>query len=113
MTVISSFRFYDVDILVLPIEERLKPQVELLFSKLKEEYPKVNFQIDSERKNGIGYYQTLCFTINATNTKGEKVHLTDGGITDWTQQLLSNKKERYMISAIGSERVGLMFYGGD
>jgi len=30
--------------------------------------------------------------------------LVDGGFTTWTQQLLSNRKERLMTSGLGSER---------
>jgi hypothetical protein len=29
----------------------------------------------------------------------------DGGAVDWTQRLLSNAKERLVISGIGSERL--------
>ncbi len=31
--------------------------------------------------------------------------LVDGGFTDWTAKLLSNKKERFLISGLGSERL--------
>jgi|GEM_PF-4488011 len=31
--------------------------------------------------------------------------LVDGGFTDWTQKLLSNRKERLLISGLGSERL--------
>ena len=30
--------------------------------------------------------------------------LIDGGFTTWTQQLLSNNKERLLISGLGTER---------
>jgi len=33
----------------------------------------------------------------------------DGGFTDWTQQLLSNRKERLLISGMGSERFVFCF----
>ena len=35
--------------------------------------------------------------------------LVDGGFTDWTQQLLSNRKERLLISGMGSERFVSVF----
>ena len=37
--------------------------------------------------------------------EGHGDHLADGGVVDWTQQLLSNAKERLVISGIGSDRV--------
>jgi hypothetical protein len=33
------------------------------------------------------------------------LELADGGAVDWTQKLLSDAKERLVISGIGSERV--------
>ena len=112
MGAFSAFQFTEIEILVLPIEKKLELSVQEILKKYAENYPDIRFEIDQKRTNGVGYYQTLCFTINATNVKGEKLHLVDGGITDWTQKLMSNKKERLMISAIGSERVGLAFTKG-
>jgi hypothetical protein len=36
---------------------------------------------------------------------GREHHIGDGGFVDWTQQLLENKKERMLISAIGLDRL--------
>jgi hypothetical protein len=33
------------------------------------------------------------------------LELVDGGSTDWTQQLLGNRKERLLISGLGLERL--------
>jgi hypothetical protein len=38
--------------------------------------------------------------------------LIDGGFTDWTQQLMSNRKERLMTSGLGSERLCACFRNG-
>jgi hypothetical protein len=38
--------------------------------------------------------------------------LVDGGFTNWTQQLLSNQKERLLISGIGTERLCSVFHAG-
>lgn len=110
MTDERTFQFNEIEVLVSPIEKKMQPIIEKVLSDFSDKFLKVKFSIDQERTNGIGYYQTLCFTIKATSLKGEKMLLVDGGITNWTQQLMSNKKERLMISAIGSERVGLEFF---
>ena len=34
---------------------------------------------------------------------GQEIEIADGGFTDWTQQLLSNKKERFLITGLGIE----------
>ncbi len=107
----SPFHFPKVEVLITPIEKRLIPFLtDQLFPKLKANYPSVTFQIDDKRKKGIGYYETLCFHINAAPESGDFLNLVDGGFTDWTQKLVSNRKERCLISAIGSERAVLLFH---
>lgn len=61
--------------------------------------------LDAQRTGGRGYYRDLCFCIQARAPSGRWRELVDGGSVDWTQKLLSNSKERLVISAIGSERV--------
>ena len=58
-----------------------------------------------DRQEGRAYYRHVCFWIHAANDAGDAVHLVDGGAVDWTQRLLSNAKERLIVSGIGSERL--------
>jgi len=51
------------------------------------------------------YYPTASFTLNIRDQTGEEINIGDGGLTDWTGQLLSNSKERLMISGIGTDRL--------
>ena len=83
--------------------EFLKQIQNKAINKLKAEYPKVNFGFNLHRINGIGYYENLCFSIKAKNKDGVVFSLVDGGLTNWTQKILHNKKERLFISGIGSE----------
>ena len=83
--------------------EFLKRIQDKAISKLKAEYPKVNFGFNQHRVNGIGYYENLCFSVKAKNKKGIEFSLVDGGSTNWTQKILRNGKERLFISGIGSE----------
>ncbi|MFK7696293.1 hypothetical protein [Paenibacillus sp. HJGM_3] len=53
------------------------------------------------------YYQGLQFTIKTT-IQGKDHYIGDGGFVDWTQQLRNNRKERFLISAIGLERLLLL-----
>jgi hypothetical protein len=55
------------------------------------------------------YYQGVRFQIYAEDEKGTDYFLVDGGFTDWTQKLLSNRKERLLISGLGSERLLVCF----
>ena len=70
---------------------------------LKVKYPNVNFKFDLQRVAGIGYYQDLCFKITAKNSKGQEFPLVDGGFLDWAQKLLTDQREKLLISGMGSE----------
>ena len=54
----------------------------------------------------------MCFQIHARDPSGQDYLLVDGGATDWTQQLLNNRKERLMTSGLGSERLCARFRDG-
>ena len=60
--------------------------------------------LDHTRQRGRGYYRDLCFKVYA-NTGGHLEEIGDGGFTDWTAQLLTNAKERLLISGIGVDRL--------
>jgi hypothetical protein len=56
-------------------------------------------ELDPSRESGRAYYVGLCFKIHAGD-----VELVDGGFTGWTQALLGDRKERLLISGLGTER---------
>jgi hypothetical protein len=60
---------------------------------------------DPERTRALGYYEGMLLDITATDREGQPVGLADGGLTDWTQRLLSNRRERLFTSGIG---IGLL-----
>ncbi len=76
-----------------------------LFAPIRSEFAGVECGIDEHRTSGRGYYRDLCFHIHATNELGKRLELVDGGCVDWTRRLLSNAKERLVISGIGVERL--------
>jgi hypothetical protein len=65
-------------------------------------FPALAVGLDPQREAGRGYYSPFCFQLFAGE---DGTFLADGGLTSWTRQLLSNEKERLMISGIGSERI--------
>jgi hypothetical protein len=83
-----------------------------LFSAIRSEFEDIECVPDDRRTSGRGYYRDLCFHIHATATSGRRLELVDGGSVDWTQKLLSNAKERLVISGIGSERLVAEFGNG-
>lgn len=62
---------------------------------------------ESARKQD--YYSNVRYKLYATNWEGEEYFLCDGGFTNWTQQLLQDRKQRFLISGLGTERVLLLF----
>jgi len=76
-----------------------------LLAHIKAEFPTVTCEFNDGRETGKGYYRDLCFHINAKLASGEDIQLADGGSVDWTQVLMSNQKERLVISGISSERI--------
>lgn len=77
----------------------------------RKSYPHAEFVFDPDRSSGRGYYSDVCFKIHARDPKGEWLELGDGGAVDWSQKLLSNAKERLVISGISSERICALVAG--
>jgi hypothetical protein len=76
-----------------------------LFRGIRSAFKNIECGFDEQRTKGRPYYLTVCFHIYATAPSGQEMELVDGGDVNWTQKLLSNAKERLVISGIGSERV--------
>ncbi|MFH1188934.1 MAG: hypothetical protein V1652_03775 [bacterium] len=76
---------------------------------LRMTYPGVRFCFNFDRKAGLGYYPHLCLHIFATNQKGNKVQVADGGAVNWATKLLGNKREAMVTSGIGAELMQKLF----
>ena len=67
--------------------------------------PRVTVVPDVAREHGRGYYTTAALRILASAGSAAAVELGDGGLTDWTAQLLADAKERCLISCVSTERL--------
>ena len=76
-----------------------------VIAPLEDQFPDVDYRIDPSRQTGRGYYSEVCFHVHAILPSGGSLELADGGAVDWTQKLLSNAKERLVISGISGERL--------
>jgi hypothetical protein len=83
--------------------------IEQVLRPLMANHSGVLCELDPDRETGRGYYVGACFHIYATNVAGTEFELIDGGFTTWTQQVLSNSKERLLISGLGTERLCSQF----
>jgi len=79
---------------------------------LAAQFPHIQIALDPRRSSGRNYYTGVCFAIYAKDRADVEYMLVDGGFTNWTQQLLSNRKERLLISGIGTERLCSVFGAG-
>jgi hypothetical protein len=73
-------------------------------ASLAAEHPGIEFSDDPGGEDGRGYYMGARFQIHVRDRARTEYLIVDGGFTDWTQQLLSNQKERLLTSGLGSER---------
>ena len=80
-----------------------------VIKEISEKDKNIQFEVIKEKAGNNTYYCGLRFQIFAKNKKGEEYFLIDGGLTDWTQKLLSSRKERFLSSGIGSERLLFCF----
>jgi hypothetical protein len=60
------------------------------------------------RPSGSSYYPELSFKLRVGSGE-DWIELGDGGFTDWTQKLLSDRKERLLISGIGLDMLERAF----
>lgn len=86
-------------------EDILKALSKKVHDPLSERYENVEYKIDQNCKEGYGYYLKVRFQIYVRDQDDTDYFLVDGGFTDWTQKCLSNRKERLLISGLGSERL--------
>jgi hypothetical protein len=76
---------------------------------LQARFPEDAIGLDNERTQAKGYYDPFSFWLFLTDQEGREHNIGDGGFTDWTQQFLSNGKERLLISGLGAERICYLF----
>jgi hypothetical protein len=90
----------ELRVLLTPLDERAGTDV---LDRLRERHRHVDAALDTSRERGRGYYTDVCFDVRAGD-----VSIVDGGFVDWTQRLLSDRKERLLISGAGVERIAAL-----
>lgn len=81
------------------------PWMDGLSRSLEDSFENLRLELDPNREQGRAYYRNACFKIHAKFPGRDEFELGDGGLTDWTARLLSDRKERLLISGIGLERL--------
>ncbi|MBK7873047.1 MAG: hypothetical protein IPJ74_21435 [Saprospiraceae bacterium] len=83
----------------LPAEN---PLFETVQKALFKALPQWNYEIQEIDQEKANYYKGLQFKI-ILDPEGNRYDIGDGGFVDWTQELLGNRKERFLISGLGTE----------
>jgi hypothetical protein len=91
--------------LVAPVDAPHPQLASEVIAPLREEFPEAQFRVNQQRLEGLGYYRSFTLRISPKASDGNRYPIVDGGFTDWTARLLGNRKERLLISGIGSEFV--------
>ncbi len=83
----------------------LKDDNEIFHQKLKDQMKNDLVRIKIEKELNPGdYYKVVQFKFFLEH-KGTEINLSDGGLVDWTQELIQNKKHRLIISGAGTELI--------
>ncbi|HEY2514945.1 MAG TPA: hypothetical protein VGI39_28965 [Polyangiaceae bacterium] len=82
---------------------------EEILTPLAAAFPRVSFACDLGRLEGLGYYSGPCLRIEAADPSGARYPLADGGALPWTARLLTDQKERFVVSGMGLELVSARF----
>jgi hypothetical protein len=91
-----KYSSFDCPVLEQRIEDTVLPAVNL--TSVEARGGDVQFVSDPHRTRARGYYTSGALLITA-----DTAELGDGGFTDWTAQLLADRKERCLISCLSTE----------
>jgi hypothetical protein len=80
-----------------------------VMAPLAPQFPAARLEIDPHPTTTPGYYEWVRFQIYARDAENEEFMIGDGGFTDWTRQLLSDRRERLLTSGIATERLATLF----
>jgi RNA binding exosome subunit len=83
--------------------------IPVIMTYLQQHFPE--WEVTQDETPGTNnYYKGLQFKV-VISWQQRDFEIADGGLVDWTQQLLNNKKERFFISGFGLELLNKMEEG--
>ncbi len=90
--------------------ERVERATGAVFEAVARAHPSARLRIDPFRLEGSAYYAGYALRILVRHGDMGYVAPADGGFTTWTARALANRKERLLISGIGTEFLCKAFY---
>jgi len=109
-----NLKIHDIRVHIFDLEKKRHDVLDkTVIHPLKAKFPDIKIDFRNAPTDVMDYYSHVRFQIFIRNSTGTDFLITDGGLTDWTQQLLSNRKERLLCSGLGSERLLSCFMNGE
>jgi hypothetical protein len=108
---LAAFGVTETTIRVTLLDPAFEPVLDHVTAALADR-PGVRVIPDPTRESGRGYYSGLCFKVHGLTAHAGEWEIGDGGFTDWTAQLLGNRKERLLVSGYGVDRLAAALWGG-
>jgi hypothetical protein len=106
-----GYRLADVRIAFTPLADEAARGIlqQQVIAPVAAQLPQARLEIDPHPTTTRGYYEWVRFQIYARDMQDTEYMVGDGGFTDWTQQLLSDRHERLLTSGIATERIATLF----
>ena len=106
----QGYRLSNVRIAFAPLgdDEAQDHLQQRVIASIAAQFPGAHLEIDLNQ-NTRDYYEWVRFRLYATDSQGTEYMVGDGGFTNWTQQLLSDRRERLLTSGIATERLATLF----
>jgi hypothetical protein len=89
--------------------ERMERIRTTVLEPLVERFPGAEARFDFARLHGVNYYEGPMLHVVIGHPDGKEMPVGDGGFTTWTQSLRSDRKERLLTSAMGTELLCRVF----
>jgi hypothetical protein len=101
-----DLKIHDIRVHIFDLEKKRHDVLnKTVMLPLQTKFPAIKTDFRAAPTDVKDYYSQVRFQIIIRDTEGTDFLITDGGLTDWTQKLLSNRKERLLCSGLGSERL--------
>jgi hypothetical protein len=109
-----GYRLADTRIAFTPLADEAARDIlaRQVIAPVAAQFPQAHLEFDPHPTTTPGYYQWVRFQIYARDMQGTEYMIGDGGFTDWTLQLLSDRHERLLTSGIATERIATLFRAG-
>jgi hypothetical protein len=106
IALLNQFRpEWRLDVALTDLAHRSMALQEGVLGQLSQVFPEVTFRMDAGRSSGRSYYVDVCYKLFVRDPSGTLMDVGDGGCTTWTRRLLSDERERLVISGLGAERI--------